>query len=200
MPRLRKSGPPNAADWGRRYGGGGARFGEDLARSVHKNIPERNDANQAKWLAERRLEQEHVYAMAEEYDIAKRQNETYREEYDKANRQNETYRGVLEHSERYISKLEAELSNLRATYGNASSVGYPSIGDGGGDRPDHSIRDVQNTASGGKAPTARSSDEVPRDPVLDDNRTGVADGGGEQHGEPNGESTAADDRQSRKDQ
>lgn len=183
MPSLRKSGPPNAADWGRRNGGGGTRFGEDLARSVHK-MPERNDAKQAKWLAERRLEQEHVYALADEYDIARKQNDTYR--------------GALENSERYINQLEAELSNLQAT--NARNSANPSYSDGGSGRSDPPIRDVQNAAYGGEAPAARPSNEVPRNAVLYDNRTGVADGGREQHVEPERRAAPTDNQEPPEDQ
>lgn len=88
------------------------RFMEDLHRNstVNEklNLPNRGDPRQHQWLAERRFEEDHVHALAEKHAELEWLHWNTRD--------------ALNHSEDYIMKLEAQLSDLKKRNGASHST------------------------------------------------------------------------------
>ena len=90
-------------------------FQEQLARSIGprvNHLPSRTpDERHRKWLMERRLEQEHVMALAERY-------ERLNDQCEDLSHRNAALNDALAHTGGYVKDLESQLSNYKKRYGD----------------------------------------------------------------------------------
>lgn len=143
------------------------RFMEDLHRnsSVNEklNLPSRNDPRQRQWLAERRFEEDHVHALAEKHADLEWLHWNTRE--------------TLRHSEDYIMRLEAQLSDLKKINGASHSTHN-------NNRHDDRRAVPPTTPSGAKERDVfpRDEREVARHATFNDHPTSMGDNrGGQSH-------------------
>lgn len=128
-------------------------FQEELARSIGppvKHLPSRTpDRRHQKWLWERRLEQEHVMALAERYDRLNDQCE-------ELSQRNTALNDVLAHTGGYVKDLESQLSNYMERYGDFDGGKCDGSDRGGGVEPTtRPIQTSRETLRNGDAPQAR---------------------------------------------
>jgi len=157
-------------------------YQEQLARNspAFQSLPQRRpDARHNKWLAERRLEQEHVMALADRY-------EKLNEQFDSLSGTHNRLHDAIYHSERYVRDLESQLSNYMTRYGsfdNGSTSDRTSNNSGnhhgGVDPTTRPIQASEENLRRGESPEARRRNRAGTSERYS-SRTGMADSGGGQ--------------------
>lgn len=157
-------------------------YQEQLARNspAFQALPQRRpDARHNRWLAERRLEQEHVMALADRY-------EKLNEQFNSLSGTNNRLHDAIYHSERYVRDLESQLSNYMTRYGSFDNGSTSNrTGDNSGNYHggvDPTARAIQASGENlrrGESPEARRRNRAGTSERYS-HRTGMADGGGGQ--------------------